>query len=188
MVYCDTDSVKVLGDLDLSAINSRRQKLATSAGAFADDRKGVRHYMGVFEYEGTYDKFVTQGAKRYAYIKGGCKYSGTCPGFPKCKMSITVSGVIKAVDEKSGFPFAVDELGKLENFREGFIWKKAAGNMSVYNDNDQFSYTDFNTGKSVVISPNVAIIPTTYEMGYSKDYKKLLEEIELYVEYVDRRS
>lgn len=175
MVYCDTDSVKVLGSLDLSAINSRRQKLATSAGAFADDRKGCRHYMGVFEYEGTYDRFITQGAKRYAFEKDG-------------KMSITVSGVVKTINEKTGVPFAVEELGSLEKFTVGFIWKKAAGNMSVYNDNDQFSYTDPETGKSVVISPNVAIIPTTYEMGYSKDYKKLLEEIELYGEYVDRRS
>jgi hypothetical protein len=175
MVYCDTDSVKVFGELDLSAINDRRQKLATSAGAYADDRKGIRHYMGVFEYEGTYDRFITQGAKRYAYEKGG-------------KMSITVSGVVKTINEKTGVPFAVEELGSLEKFTVGFIWKKAAGNMSVYNDNDQFSYTDPETGKSVVISPNVAIIPTTYEMGYSKDYKKLLEEIELYGEYVDRRS
>ena len=85
-------------------------------------------------------------------------------------------------------PFAVEELGKLENFTEGFIWRKSAGNMSVYNDDDQFVYHAPDGSGSVVISPNVAIIPTTYEMGLSRDYKQLLEDIDLYGEYIDRRS
>lgn len=173
MVYCDTDSVKVLGDLDLTFINDRRKKLAQSAGAFADDCKGCRHFMGVFEYEGKYDRFITQGAKRYAYEKDG-------------KMSIVVSGVTKKINEETGVPFAVEELGKLENFREGFIWKKSAGTMSVYNDADDFIY--HGEGGDIHITPNVAILPTTYEMGYSKDYKSLLQDVELYGEYIDRRS
>lgn len=175
MVYCDTDSVKTLGRVDLSYINRKRQAAAEASRAFADDPKGNRHYMGVFELDGVYDRFITCGAKRYAYETDG-------------HMSITVSGVSKAVNEATGISFAVEELGKLENFHEGFIWRKSAGTMSVYNDDDLFDYTDPETGKTVQIIKNVAIIPTTYEMTYAKDYRRLLQEIDLYGEYKSKRE
>ena len=175
MVYCDTDSVKTLGRVDLSYINRKRQAAAEASRAFADDPKGNRHYMGVFELDGVYDRFITCGAKRYAYEADG-------------HMSITVSGVSKAVNEATGVSFAVEELGKLENFHEGFIWRKSAGTMSVYNDDDLFDYTDSETGKTVQIIKNVAIIPTTYEMTYAKDYRRLLQEIDLYGEYKSKRE
>ena len=175
MVYCDTDSVKTLGRVDLSYINRKRQAAAEASKAFADDPKGNRHYMGVFELDGVYDRFITCGAKRYAYESDG-------------HMSITVSGVSKAVNESTGVSFAVEELGKLENFHEGFIWRKSAGTMSVYNDDDLFNYTDPETGKQVQIIKNVAIIPTTYEMTYAKDYRRLLQEIDLYGEYKSKRE
>lgn len=175
MVYCDTDSVKTLGRVDLSYINRKRQAAAETSKAFADDQKGNRHYMGVFELDGVYDRFITCGAKRYAYETDG-------------HMSITVSGVSKAVNEATGVSFAVEELGKLENFHEGFIWRKSAGTMSVYNDDDLFDYTDPETGKKVQIIKNVAIIPTTYEMTYAKDYRRLLQEIDLYGEYKSKRE
>ena len=175
MVYCDTDSVKTLGKVDLSYINRKRQAAAEGNKAFADEPKGTRHYMGVFELDGVYDRFITCGAKRYAYEAEG-------------HMSITVSGVSKAVNEETGVSFAVEELGKLENFHEGFIWKKSAGTMSVYNDEDLFYYTDPETGNKVQIIKNVAIIPTTYEMTYAKDYRRLLQEIDLYGEYKSARE
>ena len=175
MVYCDTDSVKTLGKVDLSYINGKRQTAAVKNKAFADDTKGNRHFMGVFELDGIYDRFITCGAKRYAYETDG-------------HMSITVSGVSKAINEDTGISFAVEELGKLENFHEGFIWRKSAGTMSVYNDDDLFYYTDPETGKQVQIIKNVAIIPTTYEMTYAKDYRRLLKEIDLYGEYKSKRE
>lgn len=189
MVYCDTDSIKVIGELDLSSINDKRIAVAKRTGAFATDRKGNTHYMGVFEEDAHYTNgFISTGAKRYAYIKGGCKYADSCPTYPKCKMGITVSGVSKKVNEKTGIPFAVEELGSLENFREGFEWKESAGTMAVYNDEDQFVYEAPDGSGSVVISPNVAILPTTYKMGFSKDYSELLTDMILYGEYVDKRS
>ena len=175
MVYCDTDSVKTLGELDLTLLNRKRQNLAEENKAFADDPKGNRHYMGVFELDGKYDRFISCGAKRYAYESDG-------------HMSITVSGVSKAVNEETGIPFAVEELGKLENFKEGFIWRKSAGTMAVYNDDDLFEYTDQDSGNRVLITKNVAIVPTTYEMTYARDYKRLLKEIDLYGEYKRARE
>ena len=175
MVYCDTDSVKVSGKLDLSALNKKRQKLAAEQGAYADDPKGNRHYMGVFELDGVYDRFVTCGAKRYAYETKG-------------HLSITVSGVSKAVNEETGVPFAVEELKCLENFKEGFIWSKAAGTMAVYNDDDNFDLVDEETGEIIHIGKNVALIPTTYEMTYAQDYKRLLKDIDLYGDYMKARE
>ena len=175
MVYCDTDSVKVSGKLDLSALNKKRQKLAEEQGAYADDPNGHRHYMGVFELDGIYDRFVTCGAKRYAYEANG-------------HLSITVSGVSKAVNEETGVPFAVEELKCLENFKEGFIWSKAAGTMAVYNDDDNFDLVDEETGEIIHIGKNVALIPTTYEMTYALDYKRLLKDIDLYGDYMKARE
>ena len=67
MVYCDTDSIKTLGPVDIDRINGERMKRAKISGGVARDRKGHDHYIGIFEYEGTYDRFVSCGAKRYAY-------------------------------------------------------------------------------------------------------------------------
>lgn len=175
MVYCDTDSVKVTGKLDLNTLNKKRQKLAEDQGAYADDPNGNRHYMGVFELDGIYDRFVTCGAKRYAYEANG-------------HLSITVSGVSKAVNEETGVPFAVEELKCLENFKEGFIWSKAAGTMAVYNDDDNFDLVDDETGEIIHIGKNVALIPTTYEMTYAQDYKRLLKDIDLYGDYMKARE
>ena len=175
MVYCDTDSVKVTGKLDLNTLNKKRQKLAEDQGAYADDPNGNRHYMGVFELDGIYDRFVTCGAKRYAYEANG-------------HLSITVSGVSKAVNEETGVPFAVEELKCLENFKEGFIWSKAAGTMAVYNDEDNFDLVDEETGEIIHIGKNVALIPTTYEMTYAQDYKRLLKDIDLYGDYMKARE
>ena len=67
-------------------------------------------------------------------------------------------------------------------------WKKAGGTIAVYNDDDDFDYTDPKTGKTVHITKNVSIVPGTYVMSYSKDYKALLSEIQLYGDYQKERE
>lgn len=186
MVYCDTDSIKTIGPVDIERINENRRKLAKAYGGVEKDRNGKEHYIGVFEYEHTSQFFCTCGAKRYAYIKDGRLY-------------ITVAGVTKEVDENTKWTnpvtgevyhptFAEEELGSLENFHTGMKWVKAGGVGAVYNDKDDFDYTDPETGKTVHIGKNVALVPSTYEMTYEKDYKKLLLELELYGEYLDKRE
>ena len=176
ILYCDTDSVKTLGDAPIHKLNDALRKRAYDMGAYAYDREGREHPIGVFEFDGHYKQFITQGAKRYAYIDDNDK------------MHITVSGVTKQINEKTGVPFAVEELKTLERFKPGMIWKKAGGTMAVYNDRDNFDYTDPETGKTVHIGKNVAIVPTTYEMSYSDDYNKLLRGLEGYAEFIERRK
>ena len=175
IVYCDTDSVKVKGSVDIESLNKEQLQKAINAEAHADDRKGIRHYIGLFEQDAKYDRFITQGAKRYAYEKDG-------------HLGVTVSGVTKLRNEKTGEYFAVEELQRLENFKPGMEWVKAGGTMAVYNDNDDFLYTDPETGKQVHITKNVSIIPTTYKMTHEKDYQLLLDEIKLYGEYKSERE
>lgn len=175
IVYCDTDSVKTLGPVPIEKLNAKLKENAVRAGAYADDMNGKRHYIGLFEEDAFYTKFITQGAKRYAFLKDG-------------HLGVTCAGVTKQINDETGVPFAVEELRCLKRFKPGMIWRKAGGTMAVYNDFDDYDYTDPETGKSVHIGKNVAIVPTTYKMTYSKDYAALLNEISLYRDYKEERS
>lgn len=181
IIYCDTDSVKTLGDVPIEKLNADLKARAAAVHAYADDMKGKRHYIGLFEPDGHYRQFVTQGAKRYAFIKDNGR------------MGVTVAGVTKKIDEETirkddeekeyNPSFAVEELKSLDRFKPGMCWRKAGGTMAVYNDDDDFMYTDPKTGKQVHIGKNVSIIPSTYVMTHSKDYALLLSEIQLYSEF-----
>ena len=67
-------------------------------------------------------------------------------------------------------------------------WVKAGGIAAVYNDHDDFNYTDPASGNQLRITSNVALVPSTYEMTFETDYKKILYEMDLYGEYMDRRE
>lgn len=175
IIYCDTDSVKTKGDINITRLNDKLKKAAITNKAYADDMNGNRHYIGLFEFDGHYDRFITQGAKRYAYESAG-------------RLGITVAGVSKKVNEETGIPFAVEELKRLERFKVGMTWRKAGGSISVYNDADNITYTDPETGNSLLITKNVAIVPSTYVMQYSRDYSLLLNEIQLYEQYQKERE
>ena len=176
IIYCDTDSVKTLGDVPIHKLNDALRKRAETVGAYADDMNGKRHYIGVFESDGHYKEFITQGAKRYAYIDDAGK------------MGVTVAGVSKAINEDSGTSFAVEELKTLKRFRPGMKWVKAGGTQAVYNDADDIDYTDPESGKHLHITKNVAIIPSTYVMTHSRDYALLLNEIQLYKDFRRERE
>lgn len=183
LIYCDTDSVKTLGDVPIQKLNNKLKRNAELVNAYADDMKGKRHYIGLFEQDAHYDLFITQGAKRYAYDKKG-------------KLGITVAGVTKTINEETGISFAVEELKTLKRgngfqtltneqalkrFKPGMIWVKAGGTMSIFNDDDDFYYEA--EGQKVHITKNVSIVPSTYEMTHTRDYAALLNEIELFGEY-----
>lgn len=169
MVYCDTDSVKTLGEIDFSKLNKVRMKKSEKRVGYADDLNGNRHFLGVFEVDGHYEKFITQGAKRYSYISKG-------------QLKVTVSGVTKKVNEKTGISFASEELKDIENFKPGMIWKESGGTRSIYNDHDNINLVV--GAHNLRITKNVAIVPTTYELTYSKDYEELLNRISLYGHWV----
>lgn len=187
-VYCDTDSVKTSDPVDFSGINRKREYLAKKMGAAAQDEKGKWHYPGVYEFEGTYRRFVTLGAKRYAYTLSDPK-TGECAG-KRYRLSgsdhlhITVSGVTKKRRElfnRNGADCTTKrkcptwdavELGRIENFKEGMQWTRAGGTAAVYNDLDDYHITV--DGRDLHITRNVSIVDTTYKLTLSKDYRELL--------------
>lgn len=156
-VYCDTDSVKYVGDIDMEEYNRNVQRIAKDRGACAKDPKGKTHYMGVFEVENSYAEFKTWGAKKYActYERGG-------------KITTTIAGVNKKL---GGQELAAN--GGLDAFRPGFVFRDAASKRSVYNDSPEISkiYVD---GKELAITRNVSIVENTYELGITQEYAAVL--------------
>ena len=149
-VYCDTDSVKYIGDIDWTDYNKARIKDSTENKAYAVDIKGITHYMGVYEPEHSIDRFCTMGAKKYA-----CEFDG--------KLEITVAGVNK----KAG---AV-ELGSIENFKEDFVFRAAGGKTIKYNDKTYGYY------KNQLITANAYICDSTYTLSISDDYREILSNL-----------
>lgn len=169
LVYVDTDSVKTLGHVDFTALNVSRETMANKQGATAEDERGVSHPVGVFEVDAVYTEFITQGAKRYAYIKEK-------KGIPV--MGVTVSGVTQKKNPDTGIPYCVEELQSLKNFKPKMLWVKAGGTTAVYNDGDSFDMQI--DGHSLHIGRNVSIVDTTYQMSHPRDYAQMLQRLVLY--------
>lgn len=165
-IYCDTDSLMYTGDVNFDDYNAdyRRRCIEAGEGAYADDAGGARHYMGVFESEDVpsagckYDEFITLGAKRYAYVK------------PGGELGITVAGVSK----KQGAA-ELQRRGGMRAFREGFVFEDSGKLEAVYNDRPHGRVTV--DGCEVDITSNVSLRPTTYTLGFSKDYAALIKSI-----------
>ena len=158
-VYTDTDSVKYLGDLDMTEYNDRIRARSLSNGAYAVDSKGNTHYMGVYEQEHDYDLFTTLGAKKYAYEIDGKAY-------------VTCAGVNKALGAAE-----LQRSGGVRAFKDGLVFRDAGGTESVYNDNvDMWIQRD---GHRLHITDNVVIRPSEYTLGLTEEYKMLLHRAEL---------
>jgi len=152
-IYADTDSVKHIGELDLTEFNNARIEDAIKNNAYAYDRNGNIHYIGIFEDDGSYKKFKTLGAKKYAYVD------------EHDKLHITIAGVNKKL--------GADELGSIENLKEGYIFTKAGGTESIFNDDiDETIMVD---GHELRITDNIVIRPSSYTIGITAEYEQILK-------------
>ena len=116
MLYCDTDSIFVLGDYDFSWYNEEVTEKLRKTCEYYDidfektrpkDPKGRHKPLGIFEAEDPCTEFISLGAKRYVERR---KEDG--------KLHLTVSGINKG---------AVELLNNnIENFRDGFDFDKDA--------------------------------------------------------------
>ena len=158
-VYCDTDSVKYLGDIDLTVFNRQRILDSKRSGAYATDPAGITHYMGVYEKEHDMCEFRTMGAKKYVYRET-----------PDDKLICTIAGVSKSLGGKE-----LESHGGITAFHEGFTFEEAGGLEAVYND-DINEVIDVD-GHILKITSNVVLRPSTYTLGLSADYKRLLMEV-----------
>ena len=161
-VYCDTDSVKYLGEIDWSKYNAERVKASKKSGAYATDPQGETHYMGVYEDDGYYAEFKTLGAKKYAYTFE-----------PGGKTFVTIAGVTK---RKGGVE--LDKYGGLKAFAPGFVFVEAGGTESIYNDNPEIDVVE-REGRYIPITPNIVIKDSTYTLGITAEYESLLQNSRL---------
>ena len=156
-VYCDTDSVKYLGDIDWTRYNQKRKRASIRSGAAAVNPSGEPHYMGVYEQEESYAQFVTLGAKKYAY---------TYPGSDDCH--VTVAGVNK----KKGAA-ELTRRGGLKAFVPGFVFYEGGGTELIYNDGVDFPYI-VDKDHTVEVTRNVLIRESTYALGLTTEYADLI--------------
>lgn len=154
LIYCDTDSCKFIGTKDFSPYNEEAEALAVAGGLVATDIKGTVHYGGVFEHDGQYSGFISQGAKKYAYVENG-------------KLHITVSGVGK----KKGAQ-ALEAAGGLDAFREGFIFHHCGKTESIYND-APMGWVEYE-GHKINITRNIFIREQDYTLSRTDEYSSII--------------
>lgn len=163
-VYNDTDSTKVWGvdiSKEVALYNKKVQEIAEKYGSYADDRNGVRHYMGVAEQEKSYDYFRTWGAKKYAYIQDD-------------DLHLTLAGV----DKKKG----AGQLKDLSDFRIGKIFLPDCGRRTVrYNDWSNARYITVE-GCTFLAGSGVHMENGTYELGVTDEF---LENIPFSIDYLN---
>jgi hypothetical protein len=177
VVYCDTDSIKLVQGYDKSIFEKYNQSVEEKIKRVCEERgleferyspsdiKGNPHLLGVFECETgkgrsvTYDQFITQGAKKYAYSIDG-------------EIHITVSGVPKGGGAKC--------LKSLDEFRDNLVFDFDHTNKLTlaYNDNQHpVEITDY-LGNTYTVKDKsgICMLPTTYELGKALDYAELIGE------------
>ena len=163
-IYCDTDSIKGVGDhiYEFDNMNITRKALAEKYGAVAEDKQGNLYYLGLWENEtapiedggkGLYTEFKTLGAKKYVYLQNG-------------KITSTIAGVSKAAGAKYFKEHGVDGLTRNAVITE-------SGHLTAYyNDDDIYTLTIDHT--SFTTSSNVALVNNTYKIGVTEEYADLL--------------
>ena len=167
-IYCDTDSVKYIGDVDFTQYNNERIAASKKNGAYATDPNGVTHYMGVYEQEDTSEKFITQGAKKYC-----CEING--------HLKLTCAGVGKKAGAKE-----LEESGGIDLFRDDFTFYKAGGIKPTYNDQvDKWIYLD---GHRFHLTRNVYFEDDIYTLGKTAEYRQLLEKCKILLQNVIERA
>ena len=169
-VYCDTDSVKYLGEVDFTDHNRIRIEESQESGAYATDPAGVTHYMGVYEHEGRYKYFATRGAKKYAYVDG------------KDKLHLTVAGVKKIQGAEE-----LQELGGIQAFLNDEIQFTRDETETVYVDKPR-GYRRFyerKTGKRrrIYLTTCVTIRPSTKTLSDTQEYADLLEDAQAFKDF-----
>lgn len=179
-VYSDTDSIKCLN------IDAHKKYIETYNSMCEIKLKAMcKHYginysellpktikgelkpLGVWDYEGTYDRFKTLGAKRYMVQEGD-------------KLSITVSGVNK----RTAVPYLLDQHS-IEDcfviFTESLVIPaENTGKLTHYYIDTTYTgtVTDYNGVKyNYTALSGVYLEPAEYEFTIDSNYIKFLKGV-----------
>lgn len=170
VVYCDTDSCKLVNGYDKKVFENYNKQveeriefvcrvLKLDKNKYApSDIKGNKHMMGLFEKECNYEKFITQGAKKYAYEIDG-------------KIHITVAGIPKK---------GAAALKSLDDFRDDFVfnYNDTNKNLVLYTEEQSPIEVEDYLGLKYLITDKsgCCILPNTYKLSKSLDYANLISD------------
>lgn len=149
-VYCDTDSIKFIGENIFIDTNKRLQAPYINIDCVKD--------LGIFKYEKTYDEFKTLGAKKYCYKLNGY-YHLVVAGLPKVKkQDCSPYGVNSLDDFCIGRNFEKCKLGKK------YLYDNVSFNTVELDKRDLKSVDnfDFYYDNDIVTKGGVALYPTSY--------------------------
>lgn len=172
-VYGDTDSCKFIKSesINYESYNNRCKTASIEHGAYAVDKHGITHCMGVAEMEGEYYQFLTWGAKKYASQDAQGHIDITIAGVRKKSIKNAAGDIVEwgGADE-------LEDAGGLVKFAPGFVFRKAGGLESVYNDH---VYKKINVdGHELLITRNVCLRPSRYAVGITCKYATLLDALQ----------
>lgn len=179
-VYTDTDSVKYIGDYDeaFNALNAKIIEYGKSRGVNPVTINGKTSILGVWEEDAAYSAFITHGAKKYAY-----RYSYDDCNKPKKRghIGVTVAGLNKnkaaAYLNAHGGLVAFDAGAySVDGYKTGLEFGEAnSGRLEAkYDDNVRYEQTIYK-GHPIELTSGVALVPTTYTLGITKEYSDLIE-------------
>lgn len=177
VMYCDTDSLFILGDADYTwynnEVNDKMKKACDVLGLdFNKTRpktpKGKEKPLGLFVPEDDCTEFITLGAKRYVERQKG-----------DGKLHLTVSGINKG---------AVELLGnEIENFKDGFNFDKDSDcvhkQLATYiTDMPTVVYSD---GYRSTYKEGINMRRTGYLLTMTDEYKRLIDYMSVTLEDLD---
>lgn len=162
-VYCDTDSIKFIGDNNFIDTNPPLLEYANNKSICK---------LGKFEYEGTYEKFKTFGAKKYCIV--GEKY----------KKKDNKNGVRMVV---AGLPKNVNPLDNIDEFVCGKLFENCKLAKKYINNQYSFSVDCFDNSiievrdnrdlesffleNGINTNGGVALYPTSYLLDMTESDK-----------------
>lgn len=172
VIYSDTDSLKLKHGYDKKVIEDYNKFVENKIKYVSEvlkipyekfapkDIKGKERMLGLFDDDGHYKRFITQGAKKYAYET------------EDSELHITVSGV-----PKSGYKSL---KGDLNNFRNDLVFefKDTGKNLLIYTEAQEPVLIKDYTGKEIISDDlsGCCILPNTYILGKSQEYEHLLSD------------
>ena len=179
-VYSDTDSIKIRNfENHKDYIDRYNQQVADKVNKMCQfyhlnpanlnplTNKGVQKPIGVWDYEGTYSRFKTLGAKRYMVEEEG-------------KMGITIAGLSK----KTGLEYILDECNQdntkaFEFFDDEMTIpaKHTGKNTHIYIDDEKtMLVTDFQGHTMEINIPSgIYLTGADFTLSISKEYAQFVK-------------
>lgn len=166
-VYCDTDSVKFIGENKFVDTNKQLPEEFRLIPSLAQ--------LGRFDFDAYYETFKTLGAKKYAYTKNGIVH-------------LTVAGLPVKKKAEEGYITSLEEFTFGKEFKDCKLAKRYIyEDMSIEVDDDEQITECTNVGylrrylekHNIETNGGVALYPKSYVLDMTKNDKFYLNCIEL---------